>query len=134
MYKKYITPEGKNQMLKLAFLSNQGNTFRYLALGGENSSAANQNSKSAFTEISGDNYQRVTLNTEDTVQNQSIILSGIFEDSNFNPSNGRLIKEIGIVDSSVHKDDETFFAFAEVPEIYKNSSISLKYTVIITLH
>lgn len=131
MYAKYITPEGKNQMLKLAFLSGETNAFRYLALGGEGSGAARGND---FVEVSGDNYQRVALTNEDDNQSQqSITLSGIFEDSNFNPSNGRLIKEIGIVDSSADNNDQTFFAYAEVPEIYKTSNISLKYTIIISL-
>lgn len=129
MYAKYITPEGKEQMLKLAFMSGGNHAFQYLALGGENSEGARAGQ---FSEISGDNYQRVSLESEGT-QNQSITLSGIFEDSNFNPSNGRLIKEIGIVDSSTNKSEQTFFAYAEVPEIYKNSNISLKYTIIITL-
>lgn len=129
MYAKYITPEGKNQMLNLAFRSGENSAFKYLALGGENSAGARTGQ---FSEVSGDNYQRVALESEGT-QNQSITLSGIFEDSNFNPSNGRLIKEIGIVDSSSNRSQQTFFAFAEVPEIYKNSNISLKYTVIITL-
>lgn len=132
MYAKYITPEGKDHMLKLAFLSGETNAFKYLALGGDSSQAAQQG-KDKFMEVSGDNYQRVALESEGT-QNQSITLSGIFEDSNFNPSNGRLIREIGIVNSSTSNGDEVFFAFAEVPEIYKNSNISLKYTVIITLH
>lgn len=131
MYAKYITNEGKAQMLKLSFLSGETNAFQYLALGGEGSTGAREGN---FIEVSGDNYQRVALEYEDTNDSSSITLSGIFEDSNFNPSNGRLIKEIGIVDSATKKSDETFFAFAEVPEIYKNSNISLKYTVIITLY
>lgn len=132
MYAKYITPNGKKQMLKLAFLSGETNAFRYLALGGEGSSAARGDK---FVELSGDNYQRVALNNEEDNQSeQSITLSGIFEDSNLNPSNGRLVKEIGIVDSSTDKSGQTFFAYAEVPEIYKTSNISLKYTIIISLH
>jgi len=133
MYKKYITPEGKDQMLKLAFRNSENDTFNYLALGGDNSQAATSQVSQNFQEISGDNYQRVALENEG-IQNQSITLTGIFEDTNFNPSNGRLIKEIGIVNSSTpKKGSEVFFAFAEVPEIYKNSNISLKYTMIITL-
>ena len=84
--------------------------------------------------MSGDGYQRVPLNAEDLeVNNQSITLTGIFDDTNYNPSSGGIIKEIAIVNSFQQTSEETFFVIAEVPEITKTDNISLKYSIIITI-
>ena len=132
--KKYITPEGKSKLLQLGFQNNTSGQFRYLALGGDGSNAAQQENKDNFFEVSGDNYYRATLEQEGNLNDdkQSITLSAIFEDVNFNPSDGKAIHEIAIVDNSEPSDD-TFFAFAEVPEIIKTDNISLKYTIIISI-
>lgn len=132
--KKYITPEGKTKLLQLGFQNNTTGQFKYLALGGEGSNAAQQENKDNFFEVDGDNYYRATLEQEGNPNDdkQSITLSAIFEDVNFNPSAGKAIHEIAIVDNSEPSDD-TFFAFAEVPEIIKTDNISLKYTIIISI-
>lgn len=132
MANKLITPEGKRKLLKLGFLGNSdvGN-FNYLALGGENSTAA---VGGTFQEIDGNSYERQTLVMQSEGE-QSITISAIFDENVANPSEGVLIKEIGIVDHQypAGEGEDTFFAFAEVPPISKTNNISLKYTIIINI-
>ena len=132
MANKLITAEGKRKLLKLGFLSNDNTgNFNFIALGGENSTAAIDGQN--FQEIDGDNYYRspVTLQTEG---DQSITISAIFDENNAASSDGVLIKEIAIVDHEYSNDkSEVFFAYAEVPPIKKTSNISLKYTVSISI-
>ena len=132
---KYITSQGKTKLLQLGFQNNTSGQFRYLALGGEGSNAAVMEDAANFYEISGENYQRVPLEQEGNANSdtQSITLSAIFEDTNYNPSSGGIIKEIAIVDNDEASSNDTFFAFAQVPEISKTDNISLKYTVIISI-
>jgi len=133
---KYITPEGKTKLLQLGFLNNTSGTFSYLALGGEGSSAAISNDKNQFSEVTGDNYHRVQLEQEGEIRtdSQSITLSAFFEDMNYNPSQGGTITEIAVVDNDENSGElDTFFAFADVPDIEKNDNISLKYSIIISI-
>ena len=83
---KYITAQGKTKLLQLGFQNNTSGQFRYLALGGEGSNAAVMEDAANFYEISGENYQRVPLEQEGSANNdtQSITLSAIFEDTNYN--------------------------------------------------
>lgn len=131
MANKYITPDGKRKLLKLGFLSNndEGN-FNYIALGGENSSAATNGEH--FEEIDGNSYERqpVVLQSEG---DQSITISAVFDENVANPSEGVEIREIGIVDHQYRDQNDQFFAFAEVPPIKKTNNISLKYTIIISI-
>lgn len=131
MANKLITPEGKRKLLKIGFLGNSdvGN-FNYLALGGENSNAS---TNGTFQEIDGNSYERQSLILQ-TEGDQSITISAIFDENVANPSEGVEIKEIGIVDHQYPAgEEETFFAFAEVPPIKKTNNISLKYTIIISI-
>ena len=63
----------------------------------------------------------------------SICISGTFDGSNYNLSDGGIITEIAIVDSALHTDTETFFCLVEVPEIIKTDNTSLKYSLVISL-
>ena len=130
MANKLITQEGKQKLLKLGFLPNNAdpNNFQYIALGGANSNAAKGGS---FQEIDGNNYQRVSV-MEESVESQSITISAIFDDQNYNSSQGTEIREIAIVDNDT-KTNDIFFAYAEVPPITKTGNISLKYTIIISI-
>ena len=126
MTKKYITSEGKTQLLRKAFIDGS-NPFKYMALGNGNSAITEDIED--FNEITGSNYSRVVTNAKE--ENQQITISGTFAGSNFNPSEGGKITEIALLDS---KDSNgTFFATIQVPEITKTNNISLKYSVIVSL-
>lgn len=136
MTNKIITDEGKKKLLKLGFLG-ETNGFRYMAL--SDGTASITGNKEDFDEVSGKgNYKRVELIADDISglgdASKSISISGTFEGSNYNLSDGGLVTEIGIVDSeSSNASSETFFAFIQVPQIEKTDNITLKYTVIISL-
>ena len=133
MANKVITPEGKTKMLQYALGGDDG--FRYLALGSGESNAASTGNKSNFDELSGNNYKRVLLEQQESVpDSQSITLTAVFDDNNYNPSGGGLVSEIGIVNNpNKNSQQDTFFAFAEIPEILKSDNISLKYTIVISV-
>lgn len=132
MANKLITPEGKTKMLQYSLGGGEDGSFRYLALGDGESAAA---SGGDFSEVSGSNYQRVELDVQQSSNDsQSITLTAIFEDSNYNPSQGGYVSEIGIVNNpEPNAQQDTFFAYAEIPEILKSDNISLKYTIVISV-
>ena len=130
MVKTLITDKGKEEVLRLAFKGASG--FNYIALGGANSSGAQANGQ--FVEITDSSYRRQKTEINDTtVDDKNIVVSATFNETNLNSSQGELIKEIGIVNSSEPTSAETFFAYCEVPNIVKDDSISLKYSVIIEI-
>ena len=134
MTKKFITDEGKKKLLKLGFLG-EPNGFRYMAL--SNGSAAVSEDKTKFNEVTRQgNYERVEILSDETsgvALEKGINITGVFEGSNYNLSEGGTITEIGIVDTQKQSSTETFFAFIQVPEIIKDDNITLKYSVIISL-
>ena len=131
MGNKLITDKGKTELLRLAFKREEaGGAFNFLALGGSNSAGA-QGLK--FAEVSGDNYHRVQTEVE-KLEDKKITISGTFKEENYAPSEGKLIKEIGLCnDDTIGKSEEVFFMYSEVPEIYKTGDISLQYTFIISI-
>lgn len=137
MNEKYITETGKKHLLSLGFI-NQDSTgnFNYVALGVGDSSAAIDKTKDSFTEANGNQYAREMLKEETTnldSTDQSLVMSATFDSTNFNPSEGVEIKEIGIVTQDVANNDDIWFAFLKVPEIRKTSNISLKYTIVVSI-
>lgn len=127
MGKKLVTDAGKNELLRLCFASGSKGPFNWMALGGESSKGA-QGGK--FVEISEKGYHRVETKPG-TPTNKEIVISATFEENN--NAEGKIISEIGLCNSSNHTTEETFFLYSEVPEIPKESNISLKYTVIISM-
>lgn len=133
MTKQYITEQGKQLLLELAFLSdNSTNNFNYLALGTQNSTGSDGVS-GTFEEVSDSTYRRVSLYKENIVDNK-LSVSAIFDDTNYAPTEGGPIGEIGIV-NQYEKNSATdkWFAFLEVPKINKDDNISLKYTIVISI-
>lgn len=134
MMKKYITPAGKKYLLELGFLNdNNTSNFNFVALGINDSSASTNGS--GFLEANGDNYKRVQLSKETTIEDtdESLAVSAIFDSTNFNPSQQVKISEIGIVNQDSANNNDKWFAFMSVPSIDKASNVSLKYTIIITM-
>ena len=131
MGKKLITDAGKTELLRLAFQSEEaGGAFKFIALGGENSKGAQGET---FVEVSGNNYSRVVTST-DSVENKQITISGIFQEENYAPAAGGIIKEIGLCNTDNTADNsQIFFLYSEVPEITKTGDISLEYTIIISI-
>ena len=132
---KYITPDGKKYLLELGFLNDDNtNNFNFVALGVSSSTASTNNGQN-FVEADGYNYSRAQLEKEDTMEetDTSIALSATFDSTNFNPSQGIQIAEIGLVNQDVANNNDKWFAFMKVPPIHKTSNVSLKYTVIITI-
>ena len=130
MGKKLITDAGKTELLRLAFQSEEaGGAFKFIALGGENSKGAQGET---FVEVSGDNYSRVVTST-DSVENKQITISGIFQEENYAPATGGVIKEIGLCNADTATNSPIFFLYSEVPEITKTGDISLEYTIIISI-
>lgn len=135
MMSKYITPSGKKHLLELGFLNDDNTSnFNFVALGVSGSSAATSDGV-GFLEANGDNYQRVQLFKETTMEDtdESIAVSAIFDSTNFNPSQEVKIAEIGIVNQDIANNNDKWFAFMTVPGIDKASNVSLKYTIIITM-
>lgn len=132
MAETVITDEGKTEVLRLAFKNDDAHgAFDYMALGGINSAGAQGES---FVEVTGNSYYREQTEVEESLNNDKIItVSATFDESNFNPSQGETITEIGLTNSSEPASEEIFFAYCEVPNIEKNDSISLKYTVVIEI-
>lgn len=132
---KYITPKGKKHLLELGFLGEDNvSNFNYIALGVDGSSAAINNGQ-GFLEANGDNYQRVQLFKETTMDDtdQSLAVSAVFDSTNFNPSDPVNISEIGIVNQDISNNNDIWFAYLSVPAIAKTSNVSLKYTIILTI-
>lgn len=130
MAETIITDDGKTEVLRLAFKNDDAHgAFNYMALGGANSAGAQGKE---FKEVSGNSYMRVETEVE-ALSDKSISVSATFDETNFNSSEGALIKEIGLVNSSEYASEEIFFAYCEVPNINKNDSISLKYTIVIEI-
>lgn len=132
---KYITAEGKKHLLELGFLNDDNSSnFNFVALGVDDSSAST-NDGVGFLEANGDNYQRVQLFKETTIEDtdQSLAVSAIFDSTNFNPSQKVQISEIGIVNQDVANSNDKWFAYLSVPKIDKASRVSLKYTIILTI-
>lgn len=132
VYNKCITNEGKDQILKLAFLSNSANTFSYCALAEKGTNLASETGDAAdFNEINGNGYHRVKITADDSkIENNTLTASCIFDDDNYFTETGKVIAEIGLCDS-YDSDTPTFFAFSQVPNIEKTGSVSLKYTWVI---
>lgn len=133
MGNKLITDKGKTELLRLGFVDGNQQAFSYLALGSGDSEGAQGNT---FVEVTSNNYQRVPTSLEENIEGseKQITISGVFEEGNYNPSDGGLISEIGLCNSQVNTgDNDIFFLYSEVPEIYKTDSISLKYTIIISI-
>lgn len=142
-YKKFITEEGKNEVLKIAFSdSGNDNTFRYLALGTNSGTAAETGLKENFVELDrSENYRRVGVSTdteENTIvfdNNGTATISFIVSEDNYTGS-GAVIKEIALcndAEADITSEQCKVFAFCEVPEIEKTSNISLKYTLRISI-
>lgn len=132
--KKYITPKGKKNLLKIGFLhENNVNNFNFCALGTKGSSASTDEDESKFIEAT--NYHRVQLYSEDTNDetDQSLAVTATFESDNLSSSEPITISEIAIVNQDIQTDNEEWFAFMQVPEIEKSSNVSLKYTIIISI-
>ena len=131
MAKTLITDEGKTELLRLGFKNDdQHGAFNYMALGGNTSSGYQDGN---FIEVNDSSYYReetdVILSDDKSIQ-----VTATFDETNFNVSgDGEIVKEIGLVNSSEYSSEEIFFAYCEVPKIYKNDTISLKYTVIIEI-
>ena len=133
MGNKLITDKGKSTLLKIGFTSGNHNGFTYLALGSGDSKASQGGQ---WDEINGEGYHRVptTLEQDFDETAKQIAISGVFTEDNYHPSgDGKLIKEIALCNSSRDTNASTYFLFSEVPEIYKNDNISLKYTIIISI-
>lgn len=125
-----ITDEGKTEVLRLAFKNDDAHgAFNYMALGGSSSAGAQGGE---FVEVTGNSYYREETEVEQ-LEDKSISISATFDETNFNSSEGILIKEIGLVNSSEYASEQKYFAYCEVPNIKKNDSISLKYTVVIEI-
>lgn len=125
-----ITDNGKTEALRLIFVNdNAHGAFSYMALGGANSQGAKGQN---FVEVMDNSYHRVETKKE-TNENKSISVSAIFDETNFNVSEGELITEIGLVNSAEYASDQIFFCYCEVPNIKKDDTISLKYTIVIEI-
>lgn len=128
-----ITDKGKTKLLQLAFINdNKDNAFNYLALGGANSSAVSSNDETKFSEVDGYNYTRAPLEAIiETDSSKQISLTGTFSSGNFQPTNGEVINEIAIIDSSGKSNDSTIFAILSIPEIKKTDELSIKFTILV---
>lgn len=132
VYEKRITNAGKDEILKLAFLNDQGNAFSYCALGlNDDKLASTTEDDTAFNEFSGYQYHRVQIEQEGDIINNTLKASCIFEDDNYNTDTGEEIGEIALCNNATGEDNTTYFAFSQVPNIKKTGSVSLKYTWVI---
>lgn len=143
-YKKYITKEGKNKVLQIAFSNQEDiNTFKFLALGEDTGGnlASETGNTSDFHEVSGDGYYRIGSKPEieeHTVEfdnNGSVTISFIVDEQNYS-GEGVTIREIALCDAANTDEtlaNSTVFAFCEVPPIQKTGNVSLKYTIKISI-
>ena len=142
MASKFITNEGKQKLLRLGFLGdNNDSAFNYVALGLEGSTASQTGDRNHFIEATQDGYERAELVEEknqsidgSSTSGPSIIVSAVFDKTNFNPSADEYVTEIAIVDHDIDSGtNDIFFAFASVPKINKSHNVSLKYTIVLEL-
>ena len=132
MANKYVTDEGKTELLKIAFVNDDGYTpFAYLALADSTSSASSSGIRTDFRELSDATYQRVPM-TVDSIETKKVTLSAIFDENNYNSSNAIEVGEIGLCNASDNSEDTVFFAYCQVPKLPKDATVSLKYTMIIS--
>lgn len=134
MAEKYITPDGKQMLLRLGFIpSDSTSSFNYVALGVGTSNA--YDGEHSFNEASGFNYERAQLVEENIdVGENAIAVSATFDKQNYNPSEASTITEIAIMNQSIADDSaDMAFAYAKVPEIDKSNNVSLKYTLILEI-
>ncbi len=145
-YKKFITEEGKQEVLKIAFggYTEGTNTFNFLALGtGLGGLASQSGDKKDFIELQDSSYSRVnaTSTESDNVvtfgNDGTATISFTIDENNYNvDSESSIIKEIALCnsrDGNIQNGECTVFAFCEVPPIQKTGSISLKYTLKISI-
>ena len=101
-----------------------------MALGGSTSTGSQDGN---FVEVNDSSYEREPTEIV-SLEDKSIQITATFDETNFNVSgDGELVQEIGLVNSPEYASEEIFFAYCEVPKIYKNDAISLKYTIIIEI-
>lgn len=132
MANKYVTDEGKTEILKIAFVNDDGHTpFAYLALADSTSSASSSGIQTDFSELSDASYQRVPM-TVDSIETKKITLSAIFDENNYNSSDAIEVGEIGLCNASDNSEDTVFFTYCQVPNLPKDATVSLKYTIIIS--
>ena len=133
MANKLVTDRGKTELLRLGFVDDDSRgAFNYLALGSGDSKGAQGGT---FVEVNGENYERVETTIESDIigEEKEIQISGVFDEVNYSPSNGGLISEIGLCNSQYPSNEQIFFLYIEVHEIYNTDSIILKYTIIISI-
>ena len=137
VYNTFITQEGKNEVLTLAFSSGDvRNTFSYLALGtaGEGSDLASvTGNESDFHEIPAQIYTRPEA-IVDVENDGSVTLSFTIDSTNVTEE--VQIKEIALCNSAegnIPTGVTQVFAFCEVPAITKTNSVSLKYTIKVSI-
>ena len=129
---KYVTDEGKTEILKIAFVNDDGYTpFAYLALADSTSSASSSGIRTDFVELSDASYQRVPM-TVDSIETKKITLSAIFDENNYNSSDSKKVGEIGLCNTGDNSENTVFFTYCQVPNLPKNATVSLKYTIIIS--
>lgn len=131
VYDKYVTPEGKTEVLRLAFV-NGGTPFSYFALGKQGSNKVNGQEWSEL-----ENYNRAICTVEEPQTNdgsQRIKISATFNESNLQYIGDEIIEEIGLcANEEKNTENDIFFAYCQVPSIPINSSSSFKYTMIISI-
>ena len=121
-YEKKVTPEGKTEVLRLAFSDSEERIpFCYFALGTGNGADSN----GEWEEVISSNYHRAkaTLNVNQYYSSTY----------NYDESTPVEITEIALCQESERKNGETIFAYCNVPPIEKTGNISLKYTMIISI-
>lgn len=130
-YNKYVTDEGKTEVLRLAFV-NGGVPFSYFALGRETSDKVGGNE---WHEL--ENYTRAHCTVEEPLVNDGskrIKISATFNESNLQYIGDETIKEIALCSNeNKSAENDIFFAYCQVPSIPINSSSSFKYTMIISI-
>ena len=129
MSKKVITDEGKTELLRLGFKSEEaGGAFTFMGLGDDSSKGAQGG---AWHEISSSDYHRVQTEVVGTPQDKSITISATFDEANYAPATSdKKVTEIGLFNAS---SNGQAFMYSEVPKIAKTGDISLQYTIIISI-
>ena len=134
MVNKIITQEGKEELLRLGFASEEaGGAFKYVALGGESSKASQTGNKGDFMEVTGPDYYRATATVVGDIQNKSITITATFDENNLDPSEGEIVKEVALCNDDSESSTVKYFMFSQVPPIAKTGDISLQYTFIISI-
>ena len=129
-YEKKVTPEGKTEVLRLAFSDSEERIpFCYFALGTGNGADSN----GEWEEVISSNYHRAKAITNFNGNTQQVEMSCVFDENNYDESTPVEITEIALCQESERKNGETIFAYCNVPPIEKTGNISLKYTMIISI-